>query len=706
MSTAVLAGVTVVEAGDGVAMRLCGRLLADAGAEVLRLPLPEDSLLEQPYGRDWATFLDAGKPVVEDVHDALEGATLYLNSLSHDGEFSCPAVSSKYPAVTAACITPFGQSGPYVGLPSDDVVISALAGLSDATPGLPDHTDSFDDPPVQSLAPLAEAGGALIGAVAVFGALLPRLRGEPGPRHVEVPVMEAAAALMVSEWGIAAYDGGLRGRRPIPLDPAPNCYLATSDGTAVIVAPSPAHWTALLGLMGDPPWGADPDFLDGTSRCTHWDRLEPLLAAWTSQWSGPDLLVAAQARGLAIACSLELAETVRTEQVTATGAMRQERDRLLPADPIMIDGQRRSRPRSPSRIELGRVSSESAPPLAGVRVLDLGQFVAGPYCGQLLAALGAEVTLVEPPGIPVSRVFGPFAGEPRHDASALFNQINRGKRSVQLDLRSEAGRSAMQALVADSDVVLENFSRGAAIKLRLTYEDLVTIRPDVILASISGFGRRGPWGDYVALHSGVLLLSGNASVTRDDWGRMRLAGAIYPDVLTGTMTALGIEQALARRALSGKGSHVEIAMMDVLLNCMGGLLDAAAAGERFGAHPSVAFLRTAGSGFVAVSGAVDPALAEEAECLSTDQAVALLQRGGSRVAAVQSMEEVMRDPHLLARGFPIRETHPVAGERPVAAVPWLVDGERPSLSPSPCLGAATEEVLAKLRANPKGVSAS
>lgn len=337
-------------------------------------------------------------------------------------------------------------------------------------------------------------------------------------------------------------------------------------------------------------------------------------------------------------------------------------------------------------------------PLAGIRVLDFGQVVAGPYAGMVLAAFGADVLLVEPPGVPVSRRFGPFVGEPAHDGSMMFNNVNRGKRSVQLDLTTEEGRCAVYALVRESDVVLENYSRRAAEQLGLGYRELTALREDVVLASISGFGRSGPWGDYVALHSGVLLLSGAADVTRDEEGRMRLPGAIYPDLLTGAATALAIEQALARRALTGRGCHVQVSMLDTLLTCMGGLVAAAGRGESFGPHPSAAFLPVAEpERFVAVSGPVEPELREEAARLTRAEAMELLQHAGRRAGAVLDVEEVMGDANLVARGSVVVDEHPVAGPRPAAAVPWRYDGERFALPPAPQLGSANE-VLARLAA--------
>ena len=652
-----LAGIRIVEAGGGLALRLAGRLLADAGADVVRAPLVDDPLLAQPYGADWAAWLDEGKPVSDAVAADLARAWLLLTSHPHGSPLGCDTALAQHPRLIAACVTPFGQDGPRAGQPGDDVVASALSGLADATPGFPDMQATADDPPVQSLAPLAEAGGAYIAALAAFGALLARLRGVPGPRHVEVSTVEAAAALMVFEWAQHAFGGPIRGRRPSPPELAPNCYLPTADGTAAIVAFIDPHWARLKELMGSPAWADDPDFATSSSRALAWERLGPQLEAWVAAQPGHALLKAAQAVELPTCCSLALVETLTSEQVQVTGAVGSGGV----ADLVRFGGRRRQRPARVAPAELlpprEPLPGTAAGPLAGVRVLDLGQVVAGPWTGTMLAALGADVTFVEPPGHPLSRRFGPFVGEPQHDAGAVFSQVCRGKRSVQIDVKSADGRELLYGLVRTHDVLLENFSRDAAESLGLGYDMLRAQRQSIIVASISGFGRQGPWGAYAAFHSGVLLLSGNADVTRDRDGRMRLAGAIYPDFLTGTLTAFAIQQALALREQTGEGRYLEIAMLDVLLTSMGGLAPAALRGEQFATHPA-RFVRD-GDGFV-------------------------VEHLGLRTP-VLDIGQVMADEHLRARGFVLSQEHPVSGVRTVAAVPWRYDGARPLLSHAPLL---------------------
>ena len=769
-----LRGVRVVELTEGIAGALATKMLADAGATVTRVELGSAVELPGPFAAEWHLFLDADKDLLAlgrdpeglaRLDELMAGADLFVTTGLHERAeglgLDCPSMLARHPQLVAVCVTPFGQDGPYAPLAADDAVLSALCGLADATPGFPDHRELADEPPVQSLAPLAEAGGAFIAALATFGALLARLRGLAGPRHIEVSTVEAAAALMsyewsafayggpvrgrrpglpdlapnayldtadgtaanaalgallarkaggarhvevssleaavsmmTYEWAVTSYGGEVRGRRPGPADLEPNCYLPCRDGMVVLVAFGDAQWRALVELMGNPGWASDPRFETGESRTAHWRELRTHLAEWTRDQEGAAVLDAAQARGVPCACAFELRETLASEHIRETEALRHLPTGPVPADPAVVNGVRRQPHRGVTRTATPNWPAKATPtgPLTGVRVLDLTQYVAGPFAGQCLAALGAEVVLIETSTHSPSRSFGPFAGTPRHDAGATFNHHNRGKRSVLLNLKTDEGRRILRELVRASDVVLENFSRRAAEKLGVTYDALAKERPDIILGSISGLGRSGPWGGFVALHSGVILLSGLADVTRDEEGRPRLVGSTYPDPVTGAYLALLVQQALAERAQTGIGCRIEVSMLDVALTCMGGLVAPAARGETFDQHP-VRFLSTRERGrYVAVTGDT------ELDCtgLSRREAMMALQRGGVAAGAVLDMGEVIDDAHLRARGFVVADSHPVATGHPLPGVPWLYDGVRPGLGPAPCLGEGTRDVLAEL----------
>ncbi len=218
-----------------------------------------------------------------------------------------------------------------------------------------------------------------------------------------------------------------------------------------------------------------------------------------------------------------------------------------------------------------------------------------------------------------------------------------------------------------------------------------------MLASISGFGRSGPWGDYVALHSGVILLSGLASVTRDSAGDMRLAGAIYPDLLAGTYMALAIEQALARARAHGRGCHVEVSMLDVLLACMGGLVPER---RRWRADRPISVPLPPAPRAGPVRGHVrrrGRGARRRRRRRRAGRRWSRLQAAGvARGAPCSTLAEVIEDPHLAARGFVREDDHPVAGPRPIPAVPWRYDGARPELRHCAVPRRRTDAVLAGL----------
>lgn len=712
-----LRGVPVLELSTTIAGSLCGKLLADAGASVTKLDLGAHGRAGETAARRWREFLDDAKEVRQvdpaaaagraTLEELLAASQLFVTSSTHDEasrwQLDCPAVLERHAHLVSACVTPFGQSGPYTSFVGDDVVLSALSGLADATPGFPDHREQDDDPPVQSRAPLTEIASGLTAGGAIFGALLARLRHGVGPRHVEVSSLEATISMMVWEWGLTSYSGLVQGRRPRPGGLEPNCVLPCRDGLVILVAFSDRQWETLVELMGNPDWASEPDFRNAEARVQNWRALHEKLQAWSETQSGLDILEAAQARGLPCGPYLELGELLESEHVKETGSVRLLNGQRFPADAVVVNGARRNSLNGPVASATARPHDEPPPdaepaPLSGLRVLDLSQYLAGPFAGQSLAALGAEVILVESAKHVPSRRFAPFAGEPHHDASMFFNHTSRGKKSVRLDLTTDEGRALLRELVASSDIVLENFSRRASERLGLTYGELVRERKDIILASISAFGRDGPWGAYVALHSGIILMSGLASVTRDEHDHPRLVTTMYPDVLTGAYLAIAVEQAVAQRELTGHGCHVEVSMLDVMLTSMGGLVPDADSDDGPLQTPA-RFLRTVEpAGFLAVSEADEggPGIEAEAAKKERSELMASLQAQGRKAAAVLDMAEVMANEHLHDRRFVIEDDHPVAGRRLLPAVPWLYDGVRPELLHSPCFGAATDEVLTSL----------
>src|SRR5262249_8748855 len=213
-----------------------------------------------------------------------------------------------------------------------------------------------------------------------------------------------------------------------------------------------------------------------------------------------------------------------------------------------------------------------AGPLSHVRVLDLSRILAGPWAGQILADLGADVIKVERPnGGDDTRSWGPpflkdTAGQPTREAG-YYLAVNRGKRSISLDLDKPEGQSVVRALAARSDIVLENFKVGTLKRFGLDYAALKAVNPRLIYCSITGFGQTGPKRDAPAYDFMIQAMGGLMSVTgeADDkpGGGPQKVGVPITDLMTGMYAAVSVLAALARRELSGKGDHIDLAMLDV-----------------------------------------------------------------------------------------------------------------------------------------------
>ena len=202
----------------------------------------------------------------------------------------------------------------------------------------------------------------------------------------------------------------------------------------------------------------------------------------------------------------------------------------------------------------------TAAPLAGVRVIEVATFITGPYAGMLLAALGADVLKVEPPG--AGDPFRLWAG---NDVSPRFTAFNRGKRSICLDLRSDGGREVLRRLVTDADALIENHRPGVMRRLGMDYEVLSGLNPRLIYCSISGFGQDGPSAGRPAYDQVGQAVSGLMSLLTDGQRTPTPVGPTFSDSLTGLFSVIGVLSALHARAASHRGQHVRTSMLQATL---------------------------------------------------------------------------------------------------------------------------------------------
>jgi len=232
-------------------------------------------------------------------------------------------------------------------------------------------------------------------------------------------------------------------------------------------------------------------------------------------------------------------------------------------------------------------------PLSGVRVLELARILAGPWAGQALADLGAEVIKVEAPEGDDTRRWGPPFVERGGDRSAAyFHSCNRGKKSVTADFRTEDGRARVIALARGADVLIENFKLGGLAKYGLDYESLKAINPGLIYCSITGFGQDGPYAHRAGYDYIIQGMSGLMSVTGTPDGQPQKVGVAVTDIFTGLYASNAILAALHLRAQTGQGQHIDISLLDsataVMANQAMNFLTTGVPPERIGnAHPNL-----------------------------------------------------------------------------------------------------------------------
>lgn len=382
--------------------------------------------------------------------------------------------------------------------------------------------------------------------------------------------------------------------------------------------------------------------------------------------------------------------------------------------------------------------------LSHLRVLDLSRVLAGPWAGQLLADLGAEVIKVEKPGEgDDTRRWGPpfLKDKDGRDSqeSAYYLSTNRGKRSVAIDITQAQGQDLVRRLAARCDVVLENFKVGGLAKYGLDYASLKAVKPDIVYCSITGFGQDGPYAQRAGYDFLVQGMGGLMSLTGEAGGEPMKVGVALTDIFTGMYATVAILAALAHRDRTGQGQHVDMALLDVqvavLANQASNYLVGGIIPERLGnSHPNIvpyqAFPTADGhvilavgndsqfQRFCAVAGC--PALAEDPR-FSTNTArvqnreilvpllkanmasrpsaqwIEMLEAVGVPCGPINNLAQVFDNPQIRHRGMVAHMDHPVSGSVDLLANPIRLS-ETPVTydRPPPPLGADTQDVLSRL----------
>ncbi|MBM1170264.1 CaiB/BaiF CoA transferase family protein [Microvirga arabica] len=381
-------------------------------------------------------------------------------------------------------------------------------------------------------------------------------------------------------------------------------------------------------------------------------------------------------------------------------------------------------------------------PLAGLKVLELARILAGPWVGQLLADLGADVVKVERPGAgDDTRGWGPpfvEAVDGGDLSAAYFHSCNRGKRSIAVDFETPEGQELVRKLSMHADVVIENFKVGGLKKYGLDYESLKKINPRLVYCSITGFGQDGPYASRAGYDFMIQGMGGIMDLTGDPEGEPQKIGVAYVDIFTGVYSVVGILAALRQRDATGEGAHLDMALLDVqtsvLANQAMNYLASGKAPRRMGnAHPNIVpyqvfsvadghvIVAVGNDGqfarFVSVLGKPElaqderfssnagrvgrraelvPILTELTLQTTRDALLSALEKQGVPAGPINTVADVFADPQVIARGMRIDLPSPKAkgGAIPSVRSPIMMNGEPMAAQrPSPRLGEHTDEVL-------------
>jgi crotonobetainyl-CoA:carnitine CoA-transferase CaiB-like acyl-CoA transferase len=582
----------------------CARLLADAGADVVKVEPPEGDPLRRrpPFAGDepgperslsFAYYHANKRGVALDYR--LPGAVAILAELGAHADVIVLTPTAREPVAgfdpatgelawarpeaVVCSITPFGLTGPYRSWRATHLTSHALSGLM-YVQGPP------EGPPVVVPGQQLYDFTGTHAAVAVLTAL--RARPQAGGQLID---MSAHEVLTGSCFDIYTYTNGSRigRRRPRAGQYSGGGSWPCRDGVIEFTASTDKHWFALMELLGHPAELADPSWAHPVARHPYEDKIIEVMRPLIAAMSREDFFVRGQQLGLPCTVINTVGDFVDDQQPRSRGFfVRRELGGLgefdLPGEPFrcterVLDQYRRPAPRlgSSSAAEIADQWREPGPaapvpgPLSGIRVISFGTAIAGALSGTALAELGADVVKIESPARPdnLRRLWAPedpVVHEPSGaDTSPMFANFNRTTRSVALDMKDPASVALFLRLAAVADVIVENYAPGVMQRWGLGYEQIAAANPRIIMLSLTGFGHSGPRSHYLAYGATVCSFAG----LTDAW---QYPSGVHFDYLSQAHGVFGVLAALAARDRTGRGTHVDLAEVETAAAVMGPMM--------------------------------------------------------------------------------------------------------------------------------------
>jgi crotonobetainyl-CoA:carnitine CoA-transferase CaiB-like acyl-CoA transferase len=641
-----LTGFRVVELAESVAGEYCGKLLADFGAEVIKVEAPgrgsatramapilaDDADDADEAGREGSAlfaYLNTNKlSVVLDPGSAADGELLHRIIGAADAVIEDAAIkdragsadsatwSQRHPNVVFCSITPFGRGAPAEFENAKSINVFHASGWGYHTPS---HADP-DKPPLQGPGRfLADYEAGLDAALCVASSLFARLHTGMGEA---IDISEHAVLVSRTDCILGRFITGevtAGGTRDDYDQSGPAAFFACADGFVYLYMTSRAHWLGLKSLVGQPEWldAFEDDWLEFSVTAEKVAAFRRGFAAWVRDLAKESAADQAQRLGVPLVPVNGAADLHHSPQYRHRGffqdvchpvlgraayptvpyALSASPAKITSAAPTL--GQhtaaildRLDAPRAAPAVKSAQLKAPKDPrggPLEGVRVVELTKVWAGPYAGKLLAMLGAEVIKIETVASPEEmRAYG--GTDINH--APYFLSINPEILSVDLDIKSTEGMARLRELIARSDIVINNLRPGAMERQGLAYEQLTAIKPDIISVSIKMWGNDGPLGHQTGYAPCFAALAGLASLVGYPGGPPLGTSMRYGDSTVGAAAAYAAVVALLHRELSGEGQFVDLSAVETLSSMMGDrLLEQSLTGNSLGPngneHPNM-----------------------------------------------------------------------------------------------------------------------
>jgi benzylsuccinate CoA-transferase BbsF subunit len=609
-----LSGIRVVEWASGVAAPFCSRLLADYGADVVKVeppagdpsrrwgPFPGDAFDPEKSGTFFAC--NAGKRSLvldleraedrERLRDLLDRADVFVESgdaeRMREWGLDYESLAARNPNLVVVSITPFGRTGPYASWKGSNLHAFHLSGTGMRYCGRPGEA------PLENGAFAVDVFGAYVAATWAIATVQGRERAGGG-QHIDVSCAEVLAALFVGAQNIGgmAQDGIAEKRTGVGMPlAAPATILPCKDGYVWMMALEPGQWNGLRNVMGDPEWARPEMFQDMFARAENADLLYSFLEQWTMEHTKQEIMDLCQENKCPTTALFTVAEVADHPHLAARGFFRAIEHRAMgrvraPGAPILLP----DCPRGPHRpapllgehrdevlAELERAAParaarvEPSLPLSGIRVANFGWGYAGPITGQTLALLGAEVYKIESRArIDINRTLPPHGGGVRDPDRSLVNHACwAGNGSVTLDLKNAEARELALQLVSKCDIVVENFGPGVMERLGLGYEVLRSVRPDVVMVSMPAAGLTGPLSEIRTYGMSLSSITGLDSVTGYPGGSPIPMENAFADPVGGILGALSAVLGLGYRDRTGRGQHVDCSQQEGVIHMVAPIL--------------------------------------------------------------------------------------------------------------------------------------